>query len=155
MDTINNPQLMNDEQARRLGLYRPEKPKHYEIPQRYGMTLNEYQDLAWEFIDDNSKSLTVTAPGISEEAGELCGKYVKGVRAGRLNADYTPAYDMSQQEYDEFRRDVLREAGDVLWRLAAHCKLCGFTLNFVAETNLAKLRDRQERGVINGEGDNR
>ena len=44
MDTINNPQLMNDEQARRLGLYRPEKPKHYEIPQRYGMTLNEDED---------------------------------------------------------------------------------------------------------------
>lgn len=31
----------------------------------------------------------------------------------------------------------------------------GYTLEQVAEINLAKLRDRQARGVINGNGDNR
>lgn len=77
MDSINNPQLMTDEQARRLGLYRPEKPKHYETQQRSGMTLNEYQNAAWPFLDENSRSPSYTLLGVGEEAGELQGKFAK------------------------------------------------------------------------------
>lgn len=42
----------------------------------------------------------------------------------------------------------------ILW-LACLSKKYGYTLERVAEINLAKLRDRQARGVISGNGDER
>lgn len=40
-------------------------------------------------------------------------------------------------------------------RLVALAKLHGYTLEQVAEINIAKLRDRQARGVLQGNGDER
>ena len=47
------------------------------------------------------------------------------------------------------------EAGDVLWQLAGLCSVMGWDLNEVARMNLDKLASRQQRGVIEGNGDNR
>lgn len=47
------------------------------------------------------------------------------------------------------------EAGDVLWQLAGLCHVMGWELEAVGQENLAKLKDRQRRDVIVGEGDNR
>lgn len=155
MDSINNPQLMTDEQARRLGLYRPEKPKHYETQQRSGMTLNEYQNAAWPFLDENSRSPSYTLLGVGEEAGELQGKFAKAIRKGILNPDYSFSYDASQLEHDEFLDGVKKELGDVLNFVATVGKQYGLSLNVIALANLAKLEDRQRRGVLIGDGDNR
>lgn len=46
-------------------------------------------------------------------------------------------------------------AHNVIFGLACLAKKQGYTLEQVAEINLAKLRDRQARGVINGNGDER
>ena len=43
----------------------------------------------------------------------------------------------------------------IVARLVPIAKLHGYTLEQVAEINLAKLRDRQARGVIKGNGDER
>ena len=53
------------------------------------------------------------------------------------------------------RKEVISEAGDVLWNLANALKDQGVTLQEVAEYNLKKLADRRERGVIQGQGGNR
>lgn len=47
-----------------------------------------------------------------------------------------------------YLNDVVAEVGDLAGKY-------GYTLEQVAEINLAKLRDRQARGVINGNGDER
>ena len=47
------------------------------------------------------------------------------------------------------------EVGDVLWYLANLCTDLGLSLDDVAEGNLAKLQDRLERDVLQGDGDNR
>ena len=49
---------------------------------------------------------------------------------------------------DEFLADIVFEVGGL-------AKRYGYTLEQVAEINLAKLRDRQARGVIKGDGDER
>lgn len=47
-----------------------------------------------------------------------------------------------------YLNDVVAEVGDLAGKY-------GYTLEQVAKINLAKLRDRQARGVINGNGDER
>ena len=46
-------------------------------------------------------------------------------------------------------------AGNVIYELSCLAKRYGYTLEQVAEINIAKLRDRQARGVIKGNGDER
>lgn len=53
------------------------------------------------------------------------------------------------------RSDILKEAGDVTWYLAASVAGFGAKLAAVAQVNLDKLADRARRGVIKGSGDNR
>lgn len=53
------------------------------------------------------------------------------------------------------RKAVISEAGDVLWNLSNALYDQGITLQEVAEYNLKKLKDRMERGVIQGNGGNR
>jgi NTP pyrophosphatase (non-canonical NTP hydrolase) len=48
-----------------------------------------------------------------------------------------------------------KELGDVLWFIAELSTHLGFTLQDVAELNLQKLADRQQRNALKGEGDNR
>ena len=47
------------------------------------------------------------------------------------------------------------EAGDILWQLDGLCRVMGWDLEEVAQGNLDKLASRQQRGVIDGNGDNR
>ena len=44
---------------------------------------------------------------------------------------------------------------DIVFEVGSIAKNHGYTLEQLAEINLAKLRDRQARGVIKGDGDER
>jgi len=81
--------------------------------------------------------------GLANEAGEVAGKVKKIFRdkGGEINA--------------ETRETLASELGDVLWYLAQVCTELEISLDEVAEHNLAKLLDRQRRGKIRGDGDNR
>lgn len=83
------------------------------------------------------------ALGLAGETGELVDKVKKLHR------------DKGGQFTGRDKQALLLEAGDVLWyltRLVAHF---GSSLDEVAAFNLLKLADREERGVLNGEGDDR
>lgn len=79
------------------------------------------------------------ALGLPEEVGEVCGKLAKSVRGDK--------------ELD--KEELIKELGDCLWMLAMLAKELDINLEIVAVTNLRKLRDRQKRNVIKGDGDNR
>ena len=53
------------------------------------------------------------------------------------------------------RGSIVSEAGDVLWNLVAILDEYDITLEEVALYNIAKLKDRQERGVLRGNGNSR
>lgn len=81
--------------------------------------------------------------GLANEAGEVAGKIKKVFRdkGGEISAE---------------TRDALQaELGDVLWYISQVCTELEISLDDVAESNLAKLLDRQSRGKIRGDGDNR
>jgi NTP pyrophosphatase (non-canonical NTP hydrolase) len=81
--------------------------------------------------------------GLVNEAGEVAGKIKKVFRdkGGEISA--------------ETREALKAELGDVLWYLAQTCTELDIPLDEVAESNLTKLLDRQARGKIHGDGDNR
>ena len=81
--------------------------------------------------------------GLANEAGEVAGKIKKVFRdkGGEISA--------------EMRSALQAELGDVLWYLAQVCTELELSMDEVAESNLAKLLDRQARGQIRGDGDNR
>mgnify|MGYP000526290371 CR=1 FL=1 len=53
------------------------------------------------------------------------------------------------------RKELISEAGDVLWNLSNALYDQGITLEEVADYNLTKLQDRIDRGVLKGSGGNR
>jgi len=79
--------------------------------------------------------------GLSNESGEVAGKVKKSLRG-----DYN---------LDDKKREIAKELGDVLWYLATLSKELGYSLSQVAAMNSEKLLDRDSRGVILGDGDNR
>ncbi len=81
--------------------------------------------------------------GLANEAGEVAGKIKKIFR------------DKEGVISKEDREALKAELGDVLWYLAQVATELGLSLGEIAEHNIAKLLDRQARGKIHGDGDNR
>ena len=104
------------------------------------MNFRDYQELAetTAMYPENAK-ITYPLLGLNGEIGEVCEKVKKHIRDGR--------------ELD--KEDLTKELGDVLWYLAITARDLGIDLQEVAEVNIAKLKSRQERGVLGGSGDNR
>lgn len=109
------------------------------------MDFIEYQDKArntakYPVIGDRVIYPTL---GLTNEAGEVAGKIKKIFRdKGGL---ISPA-----------DREALKaELGDVLWYLAQVATELGLSLDEIAAANIAKLLDRQARGKIQGDGDDR
>jgi NTP pyrophosphatase (non-canonical NTP hydrolase) len=81
--------------------------------------------------------------GLTNEAGEVAGK-IKKIFRDRSGV------------IGEMEREALKaELGDVLWYLAQVATELDLSLDEIAEANLEKLLDRQARGKIQGNGDNR
>lgn len=119
------------------------------------MTLNEYQSQAMTTCMDSSMNDTYMLFGLVAEVGEIADKIAKWKRKGlaHINNDRI-VYD--HVYLDEAReKDLLAEVGDVLWFVAGIASTMGVSLEEIANANLAKLQSRQQRGVIDGNGDNR
>ena len=113
------------------------------------MTLNEYQEKAKKTAQYGLDGQEYTLLGLINEAGECAGVVKKYIRGD---------YDNPENEgeaYETMRAKLSKELGDVLWYLATCTHEFGFTLEEIAQINLDKLSDRQQRNVIKGSGDNR
>lgn len=105
----------------------------------------KYQEQSRKTYSDIKTDDPIVYPtlGLINEAGEFAGKIKKIFR------------DKNGQFSEEDLKALKAELGDVLWYFTQICTNLGFTLEEVAEQNLDKLFSRLERGVIQGEGDNR
>lgn len=88
-------------------------------------------------------SIIYPALELVNEAGEVAGKIKKVLR------DKGGDFDWDDKE------KIGDEIGDVLWAMAALCHDLGLNMDNLAENNISKLKDRQERGVLGGSGDDR
>ena len=98
--------------------------------------MNQYQLAAYETAIYDDPMYPIAS--LMVEAGELADLFIKPW----LRGDYT--------EID--RDEVISEAGDVLWNLAALLKDQDITLDEVAQYNMSKLKRRAENGTIQGSG---
>jgi len=108
------------------------------------MTFDEYQTKALRTSrQDKNDELFHLVLGLVGEAGEIAEKMKKLVR------------DHNSDEAAIDREDMKKELGDVLWYTAVLADYLGISMEEVASKNIAKLADRQKRGVLKGSGDNR
>ena len=103
------------------------------------MNMNDYQNqAATTAIYPASVQVLYPTLGLAGEAGEVANKVKKIVRDGKLD-----------------KEAIGSEIGDCLWYIAAICKDLGLKMEDVAQANLDKLRQRQEKGTLSGSGDTR
>jgi NTP pyrophosphatase (non-canonical NTP hydrolase) len=109
------------------------------------LTLNDYQKSALKTTrgHDQPDEMLHLVLGLVGETGEVAEKFKKLVRDKNS--------DVAQLDLD----DMKKELGDVLWYLAVLADYLGVPLEEIGNKNLAKLADRQKRGVLKGSGDNR
>lgn len=108
------------------------------------MELNEYQKRALETaIYPKGVKIVYPTLGLTGEAGEVADKVKKVIRDNNGNFS------------TEKRLELAKELGDVLWYISVLANDLGYTLEEIGELNNKKLSSRKERGVINGNGDNR
>jgi NTP pyrophosphatase (non-canonical NTP hydrolase) len=122
------------------------------IPKPADLTLDDYQYYARKTAQYPSAEhpepgwmvgLTYVVLGLAGEAGELANTIKKIIRDD--NGEMTPQ-----------RKEMLtKELGDVLWYVSQVAQELNAELGSIAHDNLLKLKDRHERGVIAGSGDNR
>lgn len=108
------------------------------------MKFSDYEeDAAKTAIYPQDSKIIYPTLGLNGEAGEIAEKVKKVIRdsGGHFNVNH--------------KAEIGKEIGDVLWYLTALAHDIGLTLEDCAAVNLEKLRNRQERGVLGGSGDNR
>lgn len=81
--------------------------------------------------------------GLTEEAGEVAGKFAKIIR------------DKKGVITQDDKNEIIKELGDVLWFVSEIATRLDFSLQQIAFMNIEKLTSRLKRGKINGSGDNR
>lgn len=109
------------------------------------MEFGEYQKLARKtaLYSGAGNNFAYPALGLCGEAGEVAEKIKRVVRDGRR--------EVSESE----KKEISKEIGDVLWYLANLASELDLNFGDIARDNIAKLKSRQERGVLHGSGDNR
>lgn len=104
-----------------------------------------YQEEAWKtaIYPHKGNNIYYPALGLAGEVGEACNRLKKVMR------------DSGGEPDGETLAVLRKELGDALWYFAALARELGLRLSDIAHENLLKLQDRQERGVLQGNGDNR
>lgn len=109
------------------------------------MDFKEYQKFADSVAryPNRGNNYIYATLGLVGESGEVAEKIKKLIR--EKDHELTP----------EFKKEVLKEIGDVLWFVATFAYEMGADIEEVARLNVEKLTSRMERDVVYGDGDNR
>jgi NTP pyrophosphatase (non-canonical NTP hydrolase) len=114
-----------------------------EINERKDIINTVQQDMIKTAVYGEGNKITYPTLGLCGEAGEVAEKVKKVLR------------DKGGIFSEETKQEIGKELGDVIWYVSALANDLGLTLYDVIELVLAKLRSRNERNLIHGEGDNR
>lgn len=95
---------------------------------------------------------------LAGESGEVAENIGKAVRDDGLmlrDESYASPMFFPQPISLERLEKLSKELGDVLWYISQAATELDLSLAEIAQGNLAKLADRQQRGVLKGSGDDR
>jgi hypothetical protein len=102
-------------------------------------SFDDYQRAVMETADYDDPFYPIAS--LMVESAELADLFVKPLLRG--------------DEGEPSETDIVSEAGDVLWNLAALLDDYNISLHEVAAFNIQKLKSRKARGVLRGNGGNR
>ena len=104
------------------------------------MNVKEYEDFVKSMkVFPEKHAIVYPTLGMVGEAGEVSEKVKKWLRGDK----------------DLDKKELIKEIGDVLWYITALSIDLDYSLQDVIDSNVEKLSDRKERGVVKGSGDNR
>ena len=117
--------------------------------------INEYKEQALKTAVYGYSDYPLAA--LAEEVGEVMGKLAKFGRKNNLALHQVIecAADPYTDDQKKLREEVSKEMGDVIWQWVNLCHELNLNPAQVMKDNIDKLQGRQERGTLNGEGDNR
>jgi NTP pyrophosphatase (non-canonical NTP hydrolase) len=107
-----------------------------------------YDDVDHPYVADMWLPYAYPAFALCEEAGEVAGKIAKFIRKSEGNG-------VTTEGIKQLRLDVAKELGDVMYQVSEVARQFNWNLQEIVDMNVEKLDDRQARGVLVGEGDNR
>ena len=119
------------------------------------MELNDYQERAMMTCMPTCNNASYMLLNMVGEVGEFASKVAKAIRKGNISIEYDELIPTNKIANEVLLEELQAEAGDILWQLSGLCEIMGWKLEDVAQGNLDKLASRKERGVIDGNGDNR
>ena len=110
----------------------------------FHMDVREYQEIIQKTaIFPEEIGIPYCTMGLCGEAGEVAEKVKKLYR------------DKNGTVTEEFKQDIKKELGDVVWYVTALGDRFGLTLEEILEANYTKLIKRRETNTLHGSGDNR
>lgn len=129
-----------------------------------GMSLCRYQERAMTTCMESSDNFCYMFLNLVGEVGEFASKVAKAIRKRNVKiADnkYVPDWPnpfaeeklAEPDDYVILKKELRKEAGDIMWQTAGLCKVMGWPLNEVCQENLDKLAARKKEGTIEGNGD--
>jgi len=89
------------------------------------------------------QNFTYSLIGLVGETGEVAEKIKKLIRDKQSKLD------------NDYRAEIKKEMGDILWYFSQLATDLGIGLEDLVKTNLKKIKSRQVRHKIHGNGDNR
>lgn len=114
--------------------------------------INEYQAQAMTTCMPTCDNFAYMSINLQAEVGEFLGKIAKHIRKGEAFIDDNRLY-FKRSVPAEAQEALMDEGGDIFWQLMGLYKVMGWDAEMIANRNLAKLRDRANRNVIDGDGD--
>jgi len=110
------------------------------------MDFKEYQEKSKKTdlkVTINNSNLAYYALGLADESGEVAGKIKKLYR------------DFDGKLTEEYKKEIAKELGDVMWYLTQLSTNLGLSIEEVAQMNIDKLYARMDQNKLKGNGDNR
>lgn len=133
---------MDEEWAKQISDMLSQEVNEFYKKKKVKMDISDYQREALKTaVYPKNARVTYPALGLAGEAGEVADKVKKIIR--------------DKNDTDEMKQNIAAEIGDVLWYCAVLAYDLGYDLAQIADSNLQKLADRQQRGVLHGSGDTR
>lgn len=133
---------MDEEWAKQISDMLSQEVNEFYKRKKVKMDISDYQREALKTaVYPKNARVTYPALGLAGEAGEVADKVKKIIR--------------DKNDTDEMKQNIAAEIGDVLWYCAVLAYDLGYDLAQIADSNLQKLADRQQRGVLHGSGDTR
>ena len=127
------------------------------------MKLKEYQERVMSTCMPSCENFSYMLLNLVGEVGEFASKVAKAIRKEKLAIGWKEESQEADEnnliptcsyfDWKEMDEELKKEAGDILWQLSGLCKVMGWDLEDVAQTNLDKLAARKAAGTIDGNGD--